>query len=127
MGLQVGVDLVAINRIERILQRYPERFLRRVLSAEEIAVFEKKGARPETLAAAFAAKEAVLKAIGCGIGPAALNEVTVLAAPGCRPLVKLSGEAKRLAAENNIADITVSMTHEPPFACAIAAASTDTG
>ena len=123
MGLQVGVDLVAINRVERILQRYPDRFLKRVLSEEERPVFEEKGSRPETLAAAFAAKEAVLKAIGCGIGPAALNEFTVLAKPGCRPLVKLSGEAKRLATEKNISAITVSMTHEPPFACAIAAAS----
>jgi holo-[acyl-carrier protein] synthase len=125
LGLQVGVDLVAINRVEKILKKYPERFLKRVLSPEERPVFEAKGARLETLAAAFAAKEAVLKAIGCGIGPAALNEVTVLARTGCRPLVKLSGEAKRLAAENKILAITVSMTHEPPFACAIAAATTE--
>ena len=125
MGLQVGVDLVAIKRVERIAQRYPDRFICRVLSKEERPVFNKKGARPETLAAAFAAKEAVLKAIGCGIGPAALNEITVLARTGCRPLVKLSGEAKRLAAENKILAITVSMTHEPPFACAIAAATTE--
>lgn len=125
MGLQVGLDLVSISRIERIMQRYPERFLERVLSPEERPVFEGKGARPETLAAAFAAKEAVLKAIGCGIGPAALNEVTVLTRSGCRPLVKLGGEAKRLAAESNILTITVSMTHEPPFACAIAAATSE--
>lgn len=125
MGLQVGVDLVAIERVERILQKYPDRFISRVLSKEEKPVFNEKGARPETLAAAFAAKEAVLKAIGCGIGPAALNEVTVLARPGCRPEVKLSGEAKRLAAEINVSAITVSMTHEPPFACAIAAATTE--
>ncbi len=124
MGLQVGVDLVAIKRVERILRKYPDRFISRVLSEEEKPVFIEKGARPETLAAAFAAKEAVLKAIGCGIGPAALNEVTVLAGSGCRPKVKLSGEAKRLATEINITAITVSMTHEPPFACAIAAATT---
>jgi holo-[acyl-carrier protein] synthase len=125
MGLQVGVDLVAINRVEKILKKYPERFLERVLSPQERPVFESKGARPETLAVAFAAKEAVLKAIGCGIGPAALNEVTVLAEPGRHPRVKLSGDAKRLADENNISAITVSMTHEPPFACAIAAATTE--
>jgi holo-[acyl-carrier protein] synthase len=125
LGLQVGVDLVAIKRVERIAQKYPDRFISRVLSEEERPVFNEKGARLETLAAAFAAKEAVLKAIGCGIGPAALNEVTVLVRTGCRPLVKLSGEAKRLAAENKILAITVSMTHEPPFACAIAAATTE--
>jgi len=75
-----------------------------------------------TLAAGFAAKEAVLKAIGCGIGPAALNEVEVIAPPGSRPGVKLYGEALRLANELNISAIAVSMTHEPPFACACAAA-----
>lgn len=75
-----------------------------------------------TLAAGFAAKEAVLKAIGCGIGPAALNEVEVIAPPGSQPGVTLYGEALRLANELNISAIAVSMTHEPPFACACAAA-----
>ena len=71
-------------------------------------------------AARFAGKEAVLKVIGCGIGPAALREVEILA-PGRKPQVRLSGNA-RLAALRGIDGIEVSLTHDPPFAAAIAVA-----
>ncbi len=122
MMLMVGVDLVSISRIEKIMKKYPARFTERIFSPAEQELFLKKGAHIETLAAAFAAKEAVLKAIGCGIGPAALNEVAVISEPGEQPQVKLSGKAASIAKAKGIRGITVSMTHEPPFACAVAAA-----
>ncbi len=122
MSVQVGVDLVYIDRIEKILSRYPNRFLDRVLSEREKELFIARGAKVETLAAAFAAKEAVLKALGCGIGPAALIEVEVLTPTGKQPRVKLGGEAAKIAKENNISGISVSMSHDPPYACAVAAA-----
>ncbi len=122
MNFQVGVDLVSIKRIEQLLNKYPDRFMGRILSENEKKIFIVKGARTETLAAAFAAKEAVLKALGCGIGPAALDEVEVLSLAGKQPLAKLHGAAARIAKEKNIKGISISMTHEQPFACAIAAA-----
>ncbi|MBW6464062.1 MAG: holo-ACP synthase [Dethiobacteria bacterium] len=125
MNIQIGVDLVSVTRIEQILKKYPDRFTTRILSDPEKDVFIAKGARTETLAAAFAAKEAVLKAIGCGIGPAALNEVEVLSATGRQPSVLLHGTAARIAGKKNITGISISMTHEPPFACAVAVAYKD--
>lgn len=122
MILGIGIDLVSIERIERVYKRYSERFLKRVFTPGENRIFNERGSSMNTLAAGFAAKEAVLKAIGCGIGPAAFNEVEVIAPPGSQPGVILYGEALRLANELNISAITVSMTHEPPFACACAAA-----
>ena len=122
MILGIGIDLVSIERIERVYKKYPERFLKRVFTSREKKLFTERGSSMNTLAAGFAAKEAVLKAIGCGIGPAAFNEVEVIAPPGSRPGVILYGEALRLADALNISAITVSMTHEPPFACACAAA-----
>jgi len=122
LNFQVGVDLVSINRIDRILSKYPDRFIGRIFTETEKKIFIVKGARTETLAAAFAAKEAVLKALGCGIGPAALVEVEVLSLAGKQPLAKLHGAAARIAEEKNITGISISMTHEQPFACAIAAA-----
>ncbi len=118
----VGVDLVSIERIKNIYEKYPDRFLTRIFTDKEKTIFKQKNGPPASLAACFAAKEASLKAIGCGIGPAALNEVEIITVSGEQPSVKLYGEASRLAGNKNITTITVSMTHEPPFACAIAAA-----
>ena len=122
MILGVGIDLVSIERIEKIYRKHPDRFLKRIFTDREINSFTKMGSSMSTLSSRYAAKEAILKAIGCGIGPAALNEVEVIVLPGQQPRVKLHGEASRLSAEQNITEIMVSMTHEPPFACSCAAA-----
>lgn len=117
----IGVDLVSIPRIEKILSRHRDRFLGRVLGAREKEELQIRNFPAASLAARFAAKEAVLKALGCGIGPAALHEVEIISCPGRQPEVRLLGSAALLAAEKGITGIAVSMTHEPPFACAVAA------
>jgi holo-[acyl-carrier protein] synthase len=122
MILGTGVDLVSIRRIERVYRRHGERFLRRVFSAAELALLMARPFPLPSMAARFAAKEAVLKAIGCGIGPASLQEVEILAARGKKPAVRLSGYARRLAGERGINAVELSMTHELPFACAVAIA-----
>lgn len=127
MKLGVGVDLVSIERIRGIYEKYPNRFLDRIFTAREKKNYLEHNPSAASLAARFAAKEAALKAIGCGIGPAALKEVEIVTAPGKQPLVKLSGEAYRLARVNHYTAITVSLTHEPPFAGAVAAAYSESG
>ncbi len=122
MILGVGVDLVSIERIGEVYQKFPERFPDRILTGREKESFIARSRSLAALAARFAAKEAVLKAIGCGIGPAALKEVEIVTSPGCRPLVMLHGEASRLAGERNIAAVLISMTHEKTMACAFAIA-----
>ncbi len=122
MIIGIGVDLVSIERIGKVYKKYPERFLIRIFSDEELASFKEHGSSLASLAARFAAKEAVLKAIGCGIGPAALKDVEIITSPGKQPQVKLLAEALNLAGQRGINAFSLSMTHEPPFACAIAAA-----
>jgi len=122
MFLGIGVDLVAIKRIKNILNRFPDRFLDRIFTEREKQNFLEYKGSAASLAARFAAKEAALKAIGCGIGPAALKEVEIIIMPGKEPAVKLHGEASRLARNKQITAVAVSLTHEPPFACAVAAA-----
>lgn len=124
MVVGVGVDLVSIRRIERAYRRRPRRFLRRIFSTAEISLLMPRPALFPAMAARFAAKEAVLKAIGCGLGPASWREVEIIALPGKRPQVRLSGSAARLAGESGITGVALSMTHEPPFAGAIAVAYT---
>ena len=122
MIIGVGVDLIAIKRIEKAYRRRPERFLARIFTAAELALFAQRPSIIPAAAARFAGKEAVLKAIGCGIGPAAMRDVEILAPPGLKPQVRLSGAAVRLAEERGITGIELSLTHEPPFAGAIAVA-----
>lgn len=118
----VGTDLVSIERIKKVYLKYPEKFLERVFFEEERIRFLERGSPTATLAGLFAAKEAVLKALGCGIGPASLKEVDIISEKGRQPLVKLHGEALRIADKKNICDIKISISHEMPFASAIAVA-----
>lgn len=127
MILGVGIDLVSVDRVNKIYAKHPHRFLDRIFTSREKAGFAEKGSPVNTLASRFAAKEAVLKAIGCGIGPAALKEVEVIVTTGKQPSVKLHGEALRQAEKRLINTIALSMTHEPPFACACAAVFNSSG
>lgn len=117
-----GVDLISIKRIDRVYRRHPQRFVHRVFTARERELIFTKACPATAMAARFAAKEAVLKAIGCGIGPAGLAEVEVLPTPEGPPEVKLYGKAETLAGQRGISGVAVSLTHDPPFACAIAVA-----
>jgi len=119
----LGVDLVSVDRITRIYDRFPERFIKRILTDEEKAQFEAKSSSMQTLAARFAAKEAVLKAIGCGIGPAAMKDVEIIAPPGKQPAVRLHRSASHIAGKKNINNIFISMSHEQNIACAFATAT----
>ncbi len=118
----VGVDLVSIARIERAYRRRPRRFLRRLFSTAELSLLLPRRPLFPAMAARFAAKEAVLKAIGCGYAPASWQDVEIIALPGRPPRVRLSGCAASRAADGGISRIALSMTHEPPFAAAVAVA-----
>lgn len=115
-----GVDLVSIQRIDRVYRRHPHRFVYRVFTFRERELILKRACPAAAMATRFAAKEAVLKAIGCGIGPAGLAEVEVLSCPGRRPEIKLHGKAGAQAKQRGITGVEISLTHDPPFACAIA-------
>ncbi len=63
-----GIDLVSVARIEKVLDRHPERFARKILSAPEFRDYVQRGSRVNDLAKYFAAKEAAAKALGTGMG-----------------------------------------------------------
>jgi holo-[acyl-carrier protein] synthase len=113
MPAGVGIDLIEIERIERALERRP-RLAERIFTHEEIA-YARERARPgRHLAARFAAKEAVIKALGTGVPPA---QIEVEA--GEPPAVRLSGTAAEAAAGR---DVSVSLTHSRDTAAAVAIA-----
>jgi holo-[acyl-carrier protein] synthase len=115
MEMAIGIDVIVISRVQRVLDKHPERFLRRVYTPEEVAFC--RGRVPE-LAARFAAKEAVMKALGTGARGLAWREIEVLPNRRGKPLVYLHGLAKARGEKIGIRGIDISLTHEGDLAIA---------
>jgi holo-[acyl-carrier protein] synthase len=112
----VGVDMIETDRVRAVLERHPERFLERVFTPEEVAFC--RGRVPE-LAARFAAKEAVMKALGTGARSVGWREIEVLPDRRGKPLVYLYGGAAERAATIGLHDIDISLSHLESFAVAV--------
>lgn len=118
----LGVDIVEIERIRRILQRTP-RFRERVFSEDERAYCDAKAAPEVHYATRFAAKEAVLKALGTGfsrgIGP---RDIEVKRTSKGRPYAVLHGRARQIADDLGVNELPISLsfTHAEAVACAMA-------
>ena len=116
MPYAVGIDLIAISRVRAAIERYDGRFLRRVYTPEEVAFCRD---RVPELAARFAAKEAVMKALGTGARGVSWREIEVLPDRRGKPLVYLYGRAKERAERIGLQALDVSLTHERDFAVAV--------
>jgi holo-[acyl-carrier protein] synthase len=118
MIIGIGMDLVEVQRLDRLLERYPERALRRLFTEREIAYCSKKESS-ESYAARFAAKEALFKALGTGWGEGtAFHEVEVLLDDFGAPSLQLHGETARIAATRGVGRSHVSLTHTSQLAAA---------
>ncbi|MEX2157943.1 MAG: holo-ACP synthase [Dehalococcoidia bacterium] len=115
MPYAVGIDMLAIPRFRRVLERHNGRFLRRVYTPVEVAYCR---GRVNELAARFAAKEAVMKALGTGIRGVGWRDIEVLPDRRGKPLVYLYGRALERAEKIGLSALDVSLTHEQEFAVA---------
>jgi holo-[acyl-carrier protein] synthase len=111
----VGIDLIEIERVERALERRP-RLADRLFTAAELAYASGRSRPGRHLAARFAAKEAVIKALGQGVPP---KEIEIESERGKPPRVRLHGRAAEVAGETPIA---ISLTHSRESAAAVAIA-----
>jgi holo-[acyl-carrier protein] synthase len=119
-----GVDIIEVQRIADMLERHGQHFLDRVFTAGEQAYAAASRRRHEHLAARFAAKEAVLKAIGTGWRSGiAWTDVEVVPLPSGQPTVRLHGRAMEAAHEQGIANWSLSLSHTSSYAVASAIAS----
>lgn len=118
-----GIDLMPVERLQRSIDEHGDRFLQRVFTAAELAYNAAHARRVEHLTGRFAAKEAVLKALGTGwSGGISWTDVEILATEG-PPTVKLYGHAAHIAASRGIATWHLSISHAGGFAIASAIAS----
>ena len=105
--LSTGVDIIEINRIAAVLERYGDRFLRRIYTAGEL---EYCRGRPSKLASRFAAKEATMKALGTGVRGVGWKDIEVIRAASGAPSIQLHGRAKARAERLGVVEISVSMS-----------------
>lgn len=94
MVVSIGTDIVAVARIGEVLRRHPESFPRRILHDDELARFNALGNPVAYLAKRFAAKEAISKALRCGIGVVGWRDLKVLNDEAGAPVATLSGAAR---------------------------------
>jgi holo-[acyl-carrier protein] synthase len=114
----VGLDLVEVARIQRDLDRYGERFARRILGEQERVIFAARRDRALFLAGRFAAKEAVIKALGYYLtSRPALGELQVIRKPGAQPQLLLSERVRQALPAHNC---LISIAHEKNYAVAVA-------
>jgi phosphopantetheine--protein transferase-like protein len=106
----IGVDAVDVQRFRAVLGRRPA-MVERLFTPGECRHVSRSADPVPRLAARFAAKEAVLKALGVGLGSLGWREVEVVVAPGGAPRLALTGRAAALAGERSVARWHVSLTH----------------
>lgn len=111
----VGVDIIEIARIKRVLDARGDKLLERLFTQRELEVMSKK---PETIAGRFAAKEAVVKALGVGIGIISWKEIEIIKDKLGKPKVYLSGAALRRRKALGIIKIHLSISHSKSQAVA---------
>jgi holo-[acyl-carrier protein] synthase len=119
----IGIDVVEVGRIASAIERQGERFLARIFTPEERRYCEVHKRPAPHFAVRFAAKEAVSKALGTGIGAnAGLLEMEVVRSETGAPSVRLSGAAEVFAREHGISEVRISLSHTEGFAAANAIA-----
>jgi holo-[acyl-carrier protein] synthase len=118
-SLRSGIDLIEIARLAEVRPAIRERFLARVYTVQEL-----EDARDSNLhlAGRFAAKEAVAKALGCGIGPVSWQEIEIQRGQAGEPLLVLYGKARQIADELGLVTWSVSISHTKEYALAMAIA-----
>ncbi len=114
------MDIIEVYRVDEAILSHGERFLERVYTESELV--EANG-RTSSLAARFAAKEAVSKALGCGIGKVGWHDIVITYDQYRRPLLQLHGPAQALAAELGLEEWSLSMSHTHDHAAAVVVAS----
>lgn len=123
MPAGLGVDIIEISRIKDAVQRTP-RILHRLFTENELTDYRERGGRTETLAGKFAAKEAVVKAMGTGLREFPWTDIEILPDSLGKPRCLFRGKAAERVQELNISAVLISIAHNRTMAIANAIALT---
>ena len=113
--LTAGVDIIEISRIRGVLERWGQRFLKRIYTNEEISYCR---GRPPNLAARFAAKEATMKALGTGVRGVGWKDIEVVRNEAGAPSIQLHGRALARSNKLGVSELSLSLSHSREYAVA---------
>ena len=116
-SMPTGTDIIEIHRIEDAVLRWKDAFLKRIYTEGELGYC---GGCYPSLAAHFAAKESVMKALNTGFAAVSWRDIEIVHGENDVPLIRLSGTARQIAEEKGIAGFAVSMSHCKEYAIAMA-------
>jgi len=123
MIISCGVDICETDRIAQMIKLHGDRFLERTFTEEELAYSMGRVRQAEHLAGRFAAKEAVLKALGTGwSGGLSWLDISVSTLPSGEPRLQLMGRAKEVADERGVKQLHISLSHCHSYAVAMVVA-----
>lgn len=116
----VGIDLVKIERIKEVVEKWGDKFLKRVFTEDEISYCYTKQNPYLSLSVRFAAKEAFVKAIGSEVA-VSLTDIEVVNSPNGKPQIKANGKLKEFLEKKKIKRAALSLSHEKDYgiACVI--------
>ncbi|MGM9535958.1 MAG: holo-ACP synthase [Intestinibacter sp.] len=115
--LGIGIDIIEIDRIEKVLKRTP-RFLDRNFTEKEVEYFKANNLRSESIAGNFAAKEAISKAIGTGVRGFNLKDIEILRDDLGKPIVNTYNNLNEICIKYSVKEIKVSISHSENYAVA---------
>lgn len=119
MIVGTGIDIAEVPRVGEVIERFGERFLRRVFTEGERKYCDSKANRVERYAARFAAKEAAMKALGTGWNRGVRwRDIEVYREPGSRPTIRFHGVAAEFATRLGASNVALSLSHTPEQAIA---------
>jgi len=114
-----GIDLVKIERIEKIIKKWGNNFILRIFTSSEKEYCEKKkGNKYQSYAGKFAAKEALLKALGLGLREANWKEIEIKNDKLGQPIINTSGKLKNIASIKGVRKYFISISHTKEYAIA---------
>ena len=122
MNLTTGVDLIEIQRLKDAITRHGNRLIEKIFTEREII---EAGDNPASLAARFAAKEAVAKALGTGIGIVDWLDIEIQRGSARQPILHLHGAAASTASEQGLTKWSISLSHSQSHAIAVVVAFGD--
>ena len=119
--ISVGTDILRVKRIEDVVARLGDRFVQRILTPAEQAEYAASALPHRLLAKRFAAKEAIAKALGTGIGRGvSWQDITIAHGPSGAPLVELGGGAREVALARGGSRVELSLADEADYVVAFA-------
>ncbi|HLR21118.1 MAG TPA: holo-ACP synthase [Tissierellaceae bacterium] len=116
--ITIGVDIVMINRIDNIIKKRRESFYNRIFTEREISYIKKRNHNIKTISGLFAAKEAVSKAVGRGIGKLSWKDIEISHNSEGKPIVNISSKGWDIIKKLEINNFDISISHEKEYAVA---------